>query len=158
AAGGLHQIGVAVGGRGWRRGEVAVEQARTGQRIEREQRLVVGDMLLRLRGGKQRQAAAGRGGGHGIPLWRKSSSAKRGGLREPHLRRRDRAAAGGGGELVDAEAERRRQSRREVRRDVGARVGQRRRCERREGPLDRAGSVEDLDVVGLALFAERYVR
>ncbi len=57
AAGRLHQIGVAVGEGAGRRRQVAVEQPRAGQRVELIERLVMGDVLLRLRGGQQRQAA-----------------------------------------------------------------------------------------------------
>ncbi len=53
----LDEIGVAVGWATPRRAEIAVEEAREQQRVEFDQRVVVGDVLLRLRG---RQAAASR--------------------------------------------------------------------------------------------------
>jgi hypothetical protein len=55
-----------VGGRGRRRGEVLVEDGLLDQRVERAHRLVVGDVLLRLRCHQEGELQVGRG----IHRWR----------------------------------------------------------------------------------------
>jgi hypothetical protein len=63
-------MAVAVGRAGRGRGARAVEDRELHHGIEQAQRLVVGDMLLRLRRQEVRQAQMGRGVGHGkSPGW-----------------------------------------------------------------------------------------
>ena len=49
------EVAVALGGRRRRKGSIALLHGQMNERIERRQGFVVGDMLLRLRGGEQRQ-------------------------------------------------------------------------------------------------------
>ena len=43
-----------IGRSGWRRRDVAAQKARKHERVELQERIIVRDMLLRLRGGEQR--------------------------------------------------------------------------------------------------------
>ena len=86
-------VAVAVGRAGRRRGQVAVEDGELHEPVEQPQRLVDGDMLLRLRREQVRQQEVGAGVGHGC-----LQNCEGDGCR--------RAPPDEGGELEDADVER----------------------------------------------------